>query len=111
MKRRITVAIYEQKDNAKMCSESCGVNWLTPGPQQEARDRLKQAYGDKVKIDFYDLDIPVNREKYGQWLERVKEEKLLLPLLVINGEVRINGFFDTRMLFDMVEAEGELGRG
>lgn len=111
MKRDITVAIYEQKDNAKMCSESCGVNWLTSEPQKEARERLRQAYGDAVKIEFFDLDIPAVREKHGKWLERVKEEKLLLPLLVINGEVRINGFFDTRMLFDMVDAEGELARG
>ncbi|MBF8304490.1 MAG: hypothetical protein HW399_865, partial [Dehalococcoidia bacterium] len=33
------------------------------------------------------------------------------PLLVINGEIRISGFFDTRMLLDMVDAEGELSRG
>lgn len=111
MKRPITVAIYEQKDNAKMCSESCGVNWLTPEPQREARERLRQAYGDSVNIEFFDLDIPSIREKHGEWLTRVKEEHLLLPLLVINGEVRINGFFDVRMLFDMVEAEGELAHG
>ena len=111
MKGKLTVAVYEQVANAKMCSESCGVNWLTPGPQQEARDRLKQRFGDKVKIDFYDLDIPAVQEKHGKWLERVKKEKLLMPLLVIDGEVRINGFFDTRMLIDMVDAEGELARG
>lgn len=111
MKRPIKVAIYEQKENAKLCSEDCGVNWLTPEPQQEARDRLRRAHGNAVDIQFLDLDIPEVRRQHGQWLERVKQENLLLPLLVINGEVRINGFFDTRMLFDMVEAETELGRG
>lgn len=111
MKRPIRVAIYEQTDNAKMCSESCGVNWLTIEPQKDARDRLKQAHGDSVNIEFLDLDIPEVRQKHGDWLKRVKEDNLLLPLLVINGEIRISGFFDTRMLIDMVDAEGELGRG
>lgn len=111
MKRPIKVAVYEQLDNAKMCSESCGVNWLKLEPQKDARERLQKIYGDSVKIEFFDLDTPENRQKHSDWLKRVKEENLLLPLLVINGEVRISGFFDTRMLLDMVDAEGELARG
>ena len=111
MKRPIIVAIYEQNANAKLCTESCGVNWLIPEPQKDARDRLRQAHGDSVKIEFFDLDIPEVRQKHGEWLKRVKQDNLLLPLLVINDEIRISGFFDTRMLLDMVDAEGELGRG
>lgn len=111
MKQPIKVAIYEQKDNAKLCDESCGVNWLIPEAQQDARERLRRSFGDSVEIEFFDLDIPAVRQQHGEWLERVKKEKLLLPLLVINGEVKISGFFDTRMLYDMVDAESEVDLG
>ncbi len=110
MKRPLNVAIIEQAANAKLCSESCGVNWLKPEPQKDAGERLRKLYGNSVNIEFLDLDIPEVRQKHGGWLKRVKEENLLLPLLVINGEIRISGFFDTRMLLDMVDAEGELSR-
>ena len=111
MKSLIRVDILEQKENAKLCTENCGVDWLSPQPQQEATERLRHIYRDSVQIHFLDLGNLQVRQEHGQWLKRVEEEGLLLPLLVIDGEVRISGFFDMRMLLDMIEAERELGRG
>ena len=41
-------------------------------------------------------------------MDKVQAGELLLPLLMINGQVRIVGDFDVRMLVDMIDAQGEL---
>ena len=40
--------------------------------------------------------------------QRISDGNLSLPLLLINGEPRISGPFDIRMLLDAIEAEIEM---
>lgn len=111
MKAPMKVEIYEQPDNAKLCAESCGVNWLLSENQGEARERLRVKFGDRVKIEFFDLASLKMGKKGKEILDRVKTQNLLLPLLMVNGHLRISGFFDIRMLIDVIDAQGEMGLG
>lgn len=105
--REIKVIILEHKEEGKPCPASCSVDWLSEDSQRVARERLRERFGEGVSLEIYNLEDEEAREKFSHYLERVHREGLLLPLLIINGEIRISGHFDFRMLLDMVEASIE----
>jgi disulfide oxidoreductase YuzD len=107
---KLTEVIILDQIGGKWCPEGCGVDWLKEENRNLARESIKQRFGDRVRIDFFDLQDPSIKQRFPQLVEKIKEESLYLPILLINGEVRISGYFDFRMLLDMVEAEGELTR-
>jgi hypothetical protein len=99
----LRVAIFDRKGEAgKLCAEPCGVDWTEEENQRLARQNLGQFFGDRVELEFHDPE-----EAPPDIAQGLKEGGLLLPLLVINGKVRLQGFFDFRRLRDMVEAVGE----
>ena len=99
----LRVAIFDRKGEAgKLCAEPCGVDWTEEENQRLARQNLRQFFGDGVELEFYDAG-----EAPPDIARGLKEGGLILPLLVINGKVRLQGFFDFRRLRDMVEAVGE----
>ncbi|HLE02873.1 MAG TPA: hypothetical protein VI877_05225 [Dehalococcoidia bacterium] len=99
----LRVAVFDRKGEAgKPCAEHCGVDWTDQENQKLARQNLRQFFGDMVELEFHDAEQAPPDIARG-----LKEGGLLLPLLVINGRVRLQGFFDFRRLRDMVEAVGE----
>lgn len=52
---------------------------------------LRQDYGDRVRVDFYDLSNSANREQYAEVVESVDKHGLAYPLTAINGEFRFAG--------------------
>ncbi|MFC2056992.1 hypothetical protein ACFLTO_05460 [Chloroflexota bacterium] len=44
-----------------------------------------------------------------EWSGVIKDRNLLLPLLLINGQLRISGRFDIRQLLDTIGIEIEMG--
>ena len=104
----LRVAVFDRKGEAgKFCAEHCGVDWTDQENQKLARQNLRQFFGDGVELEFLDLSQPGVEEVHPDIARGLKEGGLLLPLLVINGKVRLQGFFDFRRLRDMVEAVGE----
>lgn len=93
----------------KICPESCGTDWLKEENRFLAKERIKQRFGEGVKIEFFDLKDDIAKREFPELIEKAEKEVLYLPILLINGQVRISGYFDIRMLLDMVEAERELG--
>lgn len=104
----LRVFIFEDREAGKPCAEDCGVDWLKAENQQLAQRLVKQRFGEQVQLHFVNLHHPGERERYPQVLRRVAEENMFLPLLEINGEVKINGYFDMRMLTDMIEVAREV---
>jgi hypothetical protein len=91
------------------CEASCGINWSLPESISLARNQTKERFDDKVNIEYRDLSA-MNDIDISRWREQIKEKNLLLPLLLMNGQLRISGPFDFRQLFDTVEAELEVQR-
>jgi len=107
----LEVSIFEHREAGKPCSESCGTDWLNEENQKLALENVRHRFGERVKLNFYNLADPEVREKFPEILHKVEKEGLYLPLLMIEGEVKISGYFDLRMLLDMIEVAGEVSRG
>ena len=43
------------------------------------------------------------------WIETIKSRNLGVPLLVVNGQIRIAGNFDIRQMIDVIEVDREMG--
>jgi disulfide oxidoreductase YuzD len=90
------------------CDVSCGMDWSLPENRQLAAERLKERFGLELEAEYVEVSDPKAAQKYPEILEKLKKEKVPTPLLVINDAIRISGYFDIRMLVDMVEAEMEM---
>ncbi len=90
---------------ANGCVIGCGMDWFSAESLTLADKQIEARFGDSVRLQY--LDLSETAAVLGQPLHRriINEN---LPLLVINGEPRISGPFDIRMLLDAIEAEVEI---
>lgn len=93
------------------CEARCGLDWSSPEVLRWAREQLHQVYGETVQLEYIDLADPEARRLCPEVVERVEAQKLSLPLLVLNGSIRLSGYFDLRMLQDALQAEMEISYG
>ena len=105
-KHAIQISIVDDSKGEK-CDARCGEDWPSAEVIALASQRIRERFGDKIKLEYLDLAKPVT----GHALElkqRIRNENLPLPLLVINGEPRSSGPFDIRQLLDVIDAEIEI---
>ncbi len=102
---KLTVTIV---DNASSeCGASCGEDWSSPDTINLARQRIKERFGDEIRLEYLHLPGATTDQQTPQWHQRIKN--LSAPVLVMNGEPRIAGQFSIRQLLDAIEAEIEIG--
>ena len=90
------------------CDAHCGEDWCSPEAIALARQRIKDKFNDKIQLECLDLsEATVNRQGL-EWGHLIREG-LSVPLLMINGNLRLSGPFDIRQLLDAIEAEIEIG--
>lgn len=106
MAKPLQVAVVYDGRGEK-CETECGIDWSSADALTLAKERVKQRFGDKVKLDCIDLSQP---DASPELVQLVKKEKLTLPALLINGQPRISGEFDFRLLLDAIDAELEIER-
>lgn len=104
---KIQIIIVDDSQGEK-CDAHCGIDWSSAEVVALVSNRIKERFGNKVKLNYLDLSEPVTNHHAIELKQRVREEKLPLPLLVINGQLRISGQFDIRMLLDAIDAELEV---
>ena len=91
------------------CDASCGENWSSPEVIALARQRIKDGFGDKMRLEYLDIARATANRQVLEWSQVIRNKSLAVPLLLINGETRIAGQFDIRQLLDAIEAEIEIG--
>ncbi len=91
------------------CDASCGEDWSSPEVITLARQRIKDGFGDKVRLEYLELSKVTANRQVLEWSQVIRSKNLAVPLLLINGEPRISGQFDIRQLLDAIEAEIEIG--
>lgn len=106
----VRVLILDNSQGEK-CEVRCGLDWSAPGALEGVKELLQKVYGEKVQVEYFDLADAKIRRLYPEVVKRAKEQKLPLPLLVLNGKIRLSGYFDIRMLQDAIQAEMELSYG
>ena len=103
----IQITIVDDSKGEK-CDAHCGVDWSSIEAIALASQRIKDRFGDKIQLEYLDLSEPVANHRALELRQGVRNKNLSLPLLLINGEPRISGQFDIRLLLDAVEAEMEI---
>ena len=103
-KRSIKTYIIGNK-RVNGCEVGCGMDWSSAENLALADQQIEARFGDRVRLKYLDLS-EVMTVLGRQLHQRISNENL--PMLVINGEPRISGPFDMRMLLDAVEAEVEI---
>ena len=107
IKHTIQAIIIDDSQGEK-CDAHCGVDWSSVEAITLASQRIKDRFGDRIQLEYLDLSKPVASRHALELVQGIKNKDLSLPLLLINGEPRISGQFDIRLLLDAINAEQEL---
>lgn len=91
------------------CDAACGVDWSSPEAVDLASRQVSQRFGPEIRLQYVDLSRAAPDQDTLQWRQTIRSKSLSVPLLLINGHLRVAGQFDTRQIMDAVEAEMELG--
>ena len=90
------------------CDVACGTDWSSPEATGLAIRQIRERFGEETKLEYIDLSRTTAEHSIAQWQQAIRERSLSVPLLLINGHLRIAGQFDTRQIIDTVEAEIEM---
>ncbi|MDI6815144.1 MAG: hypothetical protein QMC90_03605 [Dehalococcoidales bacterium] len=107
IKPTIQITIVDDS-KAEKCDAHCELDWSSPEVIALASQRIKDRFGDRIKLQYLDLSKPITNHHALELKQQVRNKKLPLPLLIINGEPRISGEFDIRLLLDAIDAEIEI---
>ncbi len=108
IKHTIQITIIDDSRREE-CEAECGVDWSSPETTALASQRIKNRFGDKLQLAYLDLAKTVANHDALEWNEIINNRNLSLPLLLLNGQLRISGQFNLRQLLDTIEAEIEIG--
>lgn len=104
---KIQITIVDDSKSEK-CNAHCGVDWSSPQVIALASQRIRDRFGDKIELDYLDLSKPITNHHTPELNQIAGRKNPPLPLLVINGQPRISGQFDIRLLLDAIDAELEI---
>ena len=107
IKHTIQVTIADDSKGEK-CDAHCGVDWSSVEGITLASQRIRDRFGDKIQLEYLDRSQPTANCQALALFPGIKNRELSLPLLLINGKLRISGQFDIRLLLDAINAELEL---
>jgi hypothetical protein len=91
------------------CVVDCGTDWSSPEAIELANRQISNRFGIEARLEYTDLSRTIPDHPAAQWHRIIREKGLSVPLLLINGQLRVAGQFDTRQIINAVEAEMELG--
>jgi disulfide oxidoreductase YuzD len=107
IKHTIQVSIIDDS-KSEQCDGHCGVDWSSPEAMTLANQRIRDSFGDKVQLEYLDLSQPLANRHALELFPGIRSKELSLPLLLIDGKLRIAGQFDIRLLLDAINTELEL---
>ena len=100
--------VYDSRRKSEECEAGCGIDWLSAEATALASQRVEERFGSAVELDYLDLSKARTNHRALELKQAVENKNLPLPLLLINGQTRISGQFDIRLLLDAIDAEIEI---
>ncbi|UCB43551.1 MAG: DUF1462 family protein [Dehalococcoidales bacterium] len=91
------------------CDAACGTDWSSPEAINLASRQIRSRFGEEMQLEYVDLSRTIPDHAIARWQQTIRERSLSVPLLLINGQLRVAGQFDTRQIIDAIEAEIEMG--
>ena len=107
-KSSVQITVLDDR-RTEECQAGCGIDWASPEAIALANQQIKDRFGDRMKMEYLNLSRTEATGDVLHWKEVIQNKNLLLPLLLLNGHLRISGQFDIRQLLDTIEAEIEIG--
>jgi disulfide oxidoreductase YuzD len=101
------VTILDDSRSEK-CEGRCGLDLSSPGRMKSIAELLKKLYGESVQLAYHNLSDSSVEDSHPTIAEEARLDELTLPLLLINGKPRISGYFDFRLMQDVIQAEMEI---
>ena len=108
IKHNLQINIIDNSSREK-CDADCGVDWSALENIDLVCQQIKDRFAGKIELQYLDLSKAVTDDDTLQWSQTIENKSLALPLLLVNGQIRISGLFDIRQLLDAIEAEIEIG--
>ena len=104
----VEISIIDESSR-RDCDAGCGTDWSSPDAVALAARRIKDRFGVEARLQYSDLSRDSADRQAREWQQAIRERDLPVPLLLINGRLRVAGQFDVRQIVDAVEAEMEIG--
>ena len=92
------------------CDASCGPDWSLSTSLALLKERIIEKFNDKIVIDYVDISKGENSQQKLEWHRLIEDNNLSVPLLLVDGELRMSGQFDIRQILDVIEAHMEIKR-
>ena len=110
-KPTIQITILDDR-HTEECTSGCTMDWSLPVSLTLARQQVRERFGNKVRLEYInmsmDTSMTMSYSDVAGWKAEIRNKNLLLPLLLVNGQLRISGPFDFRQLMDAIEFELEI---
>lgn len=107
IKHTIEIVIMDDSKSEK-CDAHCGVDWSSAEAIAQARQQIKERFGEGIQLEYLDLAKAATNHPALELNQAIRNRNLSLPILLINGEPRISGEFDIRLLLDVIDTEREI---
>jgi disulfide oxidoreductase YuzD len=65
---------------------------------------LRQKFGENITTKFVNLAVPEARHRYANVVASIEKDNLPLPLVAINGEVKMAGGVDYLAIVSAIES-------
>jgi disulfide oxidoreductase YuzD len=91
------------------CDASCGTDWSSLQALDQARKQINERFDREIQLTYLDLTKDTTSSDVLKWNDEIESKNLSLPLLILNGQLRISGRFDIRQLLDIIEVQIETG--
>jgi len=99
--------IIVDDSEAEKCEAQCGEDWSSAETLALAKQRIEERFGREVQLEYIDLSKPVTDRRALELKQEIRNEKMPVPVLVIDDKPRVFGRFDIRILLDTIEVELE----
>ncbi|RLC96093.1 MAG: hypothetical protein DRI40_04120 [Chloroflexi bacterium] len=102
---RVTVIDDSQ---AEKCEGRCGLDLSRRETFISAAEALDRLFAGRVQLQYHELSDPQVGASYPDIAQKVATGSLALPLLLVNGKVRISGYFDIDLMQRVIQTEMEI---
>jgi disulfide oxidoreductase YuzD len=89
----------------------CAPPWLSWRAAKLANEYLQRIYGDSVLVSFIDLASSSFAQDEARLAEQVQNKGLTLPVVAIDGKLRLSGVLDFGRIADAIETLREVTHG
>ncbi len=90
------------------CDADCGTDWSSPEMVALAGKQVEQRFGGAATVEYRDLARGALDAGQQEMKRNIRQQGLSVPLLLVNGHLRVAGQFDIRRIVDAIEAEMEI---